>query len=119
MYVKGSGKLFTHEEFSDKVFILSLKAEIKEIDLWNHELASMDASTRIEWAVEKFGNGVVASTSFGLQSAVMIHLLKQASSEIPIIFVDTGYLFPATYEYAGNLQEHLTFQVKTYSFKYK
>tara|TARA_A100001015_G_scaffold321045_1_gene449818 strand:+ start:2603 stop:2884 length:282 start_codon:yes stop_codon:yes gene_type:complete len=67
---------------------LFLKAEIKEIDLWNHELASMDASTRIEWAVEKFGNGVVASTSFGLQSAVMIHLLKQASSEIPIIFVD-------------------------------
>ena len=94
---------------------LSLKAEIKEIDLWNHELASMDASTRIEWAVEKFGKGVVASTSFGLQSAVMIHLLKQASSEIPIIFVDTGYLFPATYEYAGNLQEHLTFQVETYS----
>ena len=48
-----------------------LKADLKEIDLWNHELSSMDAPARIEWAINKFGDGVVTSTSFGLQSAVM------------------------------------------------
>ena len=45
----------------------------------------------------------------------MIHLVTQASIDIPIIFVDTGYLFPATYDYAAILQEKLNFKVKTFS----
>ena len=62
-----------------------------------------------------FGSGLVLSTSFGLQSAVMIHLVRQVSEEIPIVFVDTGYLFPGTYEYALTLQEKLGFKAKVYS----
>ena len=89
-----------------------MKADLKEIDLWNHELSSMDAPARIEWAINKFGDGVVTSTSFGLQSAVMLHLVKQAKATIPVVFVDTGYLFPATYEYANSLQELLHLRLK-------
>ena len=63
-------------------------------------LADLDAVGRIRWAWEKYGAGLMASTSFGLQSAVMIHLIRQVSKEIPIVFIDTGYLFPGTYEYA-------------------
>ena len=33
--------------FLTRLSSFSLKAEIKEIDLWNHELGSMDASARI------------------------------------------------------------------------
>ena len=71
---------------------------------------------RIEWAIEKFGSSVVTSTSFGLQSAVMLHLVSQVEANIPVIFVDTGYLFPATYEYsivAGSPR----IQAKVYSAK--
>ena len=84
---------------------------IEQIDLGdaNKTLGGMDASERIHWAWEKFGTGLLTSTSFGLQSAVMIHLVRQASKEIPIVFIDTGYLFPGTYEYALNLQEKLMF----------
>ena len=70
----------------------------------------MDALDRIEWAIEKFGSSVVTSTSFGLQSAVMLHLVSQVEANIPVIFVDTGYLFPATYEYSIVLQEALGFR---------
>ena len=94
-----------------------MKADLKEIDLWNHELSSMDAPARIEWAINKFGDGVVTSTSFGLQSAVMLHLVKQAKATIPVVFVDTGYLFPATYDYANSLQELLSFKAQVYSAK--
>ena len=96
---------------------MSLKADLKELDIWNHELASMDALGRIEWAIEKFGSRVVTSTSFGLQSAVMLHLVSQVEANIPVIFVDTGYLFPATYEYSIVLQEALGFRAKVYSAK--
>ena len=44
-----------------------------------------------------------------------IHLVRQVSEEIPIIFVDTGYLFPGTYQYALTLQAELGFKAHTYS----
>ena len=115
--VIGSGKLFTKRSFSEIIIIIILKADLKEIDLWNHELSALDAPARIDWAIEKFGKGVVTSTSFGLQSAVMLHLIRQAQATIPVIFVDTGYLFPATYEYANALQDELAFKANVYSAK--
>jgi len=88
--------------------------DVKKINL---QLADLDAVGRIRWAWEEYGAGLVASTSFGLQSAVMIHLIRQVSEEIPIVFIDTGYLFPGTYEYALNLQEKLNFKARVYSAK--
>ncbi|MEE3060438.1 MAG: phosphoadenosine phosphosulfate reductase family protein, partial [Verrucomicrobiota bacterium] len=85
------------------------------MNLWSDELERLDAVERVAWAWERFGSGLVLSTSFGLQSAVMIHLVRQVSEEIPIVFVDTGYLFPGTYEYALTLQEKLGFKAKVYS----
>ncbi|MBG29073.1 MAG: phosphoadenylyl-sulfate reductase [Opitutae bacterium] len=81
----------------------------------NAELAGLDASGRVAWALERFGNGLVMSTSFGLQSAVMLHLVREVSKDIPVIFVDTGYLFPETYEYAELLRENLGIEPKVYS----
>ena len=92
-----------------------MKASLDEMNLWSDELERLDAVERVAWAWERFGSGLVLSTSFGLQSAVMIHLVRQVSEEIPIVFVDTGYLFPGTYEYALTLQEKLGFKAKVYS----
>ena len=92
-----------------------MKADLEELKFWNEELEQKDASGRILWAWEKFGTGLVCSTSFGLQSAVMLHLVRQVSREIPIVFVDTGYLFPGTYQYAIQLQKLLDFEAKVYS----
>lgn len=88
--------------------------DVKKINL---QLAGLDAAGRIRWAWKEYGAGLVASTSFGLQSAVMIHLIRQVSEEIPIVFIDTGYLFPGTYEYALSLQEKLNFKARVYSAK--
>jgi phosphoadenosine phosphosulfate reductase len=35
--------------------------------------------------------------------------------EIPVIFVDTGYLFPSTYTFAASLTERLKLNLKTYT----
>ena len=48
--------------------------DVKEINL---QPADLDAVARIRWAWENFGTGLMASTSFGLQSAVMIHLIRR------------------------------------------
>ena len=58
---------------------------------------------------------LIVTTSFGLQSSVMLHLVLQQSDQIPVVFVDTGYLFPETYEYAQALGQKLGFKEKVYS----
>ncbi|MCC7097008.1 MAG: phosphoadenylyl-sulfate reductase [Thermomonas sp.] len=73
----------------------------------NRELAPRTAQQRIEWALQHLPGGHALSTSFGVQSAVSLHLLTQVIPDIPVILVDTGYLFPETYRYADQLVEQL------------
>ena len=61
----------------------------------------------IESADEQFGDGLVMSTSFGIQSAVTLHLATQVRPQLPVIWVDTGYLPDETYAYAETLTNRL------------
>jgi phosphoadenosine phosphosulfate reductase len=71
----------------------------------------MGAAGRLGWALDSFGDGLVVTTSFGIQSAVLLHLVSRLMAErnrtIPVIWVDTGYLPPETYRYAEELAELL------------
>jgi len=81
----------------------------------NAELEKLSAEERISWACDRYGDGLVVSTSFGLQSSVMLNLVFQVSERIPVVFVDTGYLFPETYEYGHTLGQHLGFKERVFS----
>ena len=77
------------------------------------DLETASATERIRWAYQTYGDQLVLSTSFGVQSAVMLHLVTTQIPDIPVIFVDTGYLFPATYKFAAELSERLRLNLKT------
>lgn len=70
------------------------------------------AGQLFEWARKRFGDGLVMSTSFGIQSAVTLHLAKQVCPNIPVIWVDTGYLPKETYEYAATLIDLLDINLR-------
>ncbi len=94
-----------------------MKPETHIIDLAaaNAELEDMDSGERILWARKVFGEGLIMSSSFGLQSAVLLHLVNQVVPGIPVVFVDTGYLFKETYQYAEQLEKQLDLNVKVYT----
>ena len=52
------------------------------------------------------GDAAVVS-SFGAESAVLLHLVAQADRNLPILFLDTGKHFPETLEYRDLLVEQL------------
>lgn len=85
-----------------------------ELDAINRDLERMDAQSRIAWALQHLPGTHALSTSFGVQSAVTLHLLTRARPDIPVILVDTGYLFPETYRYADQLVERLNLNLKVY-----
>ncbi len=74
----------------------------------------LKAGERIAWLYEKYGSRVVLSSSFGLQAAVMLSLVKEHAPEMPIVWLDTGYLFPETYRYAEQLIDKLDLNVTVY-----
>jgi phosphoadenosine phosphosulfate reductase len=80
----------------------------------NAELAGLSAPQRIAWALEHLPGPHALSTSFGVQSAVCLHLFSQSAPGIPVIMVDTGYLFPETYRYADQLTALLGLNLQVY-----
>lgn len=82
----------------------SLRAALKYCDA---SLANLTAEERVSWALEKLPGEYIVSSSFGSQSAVMLHLLTRQAPDIPVVLVDTGYLFPETYRFIDVLQDRL------------
>lgn len=86
----------------------------EDLEALNARLTTADAEARVDWALSQFDEGLVLSTSFGAQAAVMLHLVTSRRPEIPVVFIDTGYLFPETYRFADRLSEDLKLNLKVY-----
>jgi len=82
------------------------------------ELEALSAERRLVLLHQIYGDQLVASTSFGIQSSIMLHLISRYTPDVPVIFIDTGYLFPETYHYAEKLTNRLNINLKTYTPKY-
>ena len=78
-----------------------------DLDQLHRALADCEPAAAVRWAAETFGRGLVLTTSFGIQSAVMLHLATRVAPEIPVVWVDTGYLPPETYRFADALTQRL------------
>lgn len=56
---------------------------------------------------ELFPDKVALVSSFGAESAVLLHILSEVDRSVPVIFLDTGRLFAETLEYRSKLAEQL------------
>ncbi len=100
---------------SDRTVTVSTEpAPSIDLEHVNRQLESCDAVDVIKWAAEMFGSGLLMTSSFGAQSAVMLHLATRVQPDIPIIFIDTGYLFPETYVFADELKRRLDLNLHIY-----
>ncbi len=101
---------------SNAVLLQSKQQAIPDLDLEevNREWGDADATALVRWSYDTFGHGLVMSTSFGIQSAVMLHLVTQVVPDVPVIWVDTGYLPVETYRFAEELTNRLNLNLKVY-----
>lgn len=85
-----------------------------DLDAINQDLTHSQAETIVSWASQTFGAGLILSTSFGIQSAVMLHLVTQIVPQIPVVWIDTGYLPADTYTFAEDLTQRLNLNLHVY-----
>jgi phosphoadenosine phosphosulfate reductase len=80
----------------------------------NRALEHLPADQRIERAIELLPGEHVMTSSFGAQSAVMLHLVNTVNPGAPVVLLDTGYLFPETYSFIDELTERLKLNLKVF-----
>ena len=59
----------------------------------------------LEWAADRFGDGLAISTSFQIDSVVLIDMMYAIDATIPVFSVDTGRLPAETLELADRLRD--------------
>jgi phosphoadenosine phosphosulfate reductase len=68
----------------------------------------------VQWALRHLPGAHALSSSFGAQAAVSLHMVATAAPSIPVVLVDTGYLFPETYRFIDELVQRLDLNLKVY-----
>ncbi len=87
-----------------------------EPSMLTEHAASISAEAYIGWetpdvlwdlVLRVFRGRIAVVSSFGAESAVLPHLAAEIDRDIPVIFLDTGKLFPETIEYRDLLMRRL------------
>lgn len=87
------------------------------MNLDNINVLKYSAINRVEWAFNNLPSTYVVSSSFGIQSSVMLHMMTTIEANIPVILIDTGHLFPETYQFIETLTEKLKLNLHVYKAK--
>lgn len=84
---------------------------LAELNRW---LGIQTAEQRVAWALDNTAGQHALSSSFGAQAAVSLHLVTAQKPDVPVILIDTGYLFPETYRFVDTMSERLHLNLKVY-----
>lgn len=84
------------------------------LDRCNESFEKLNARARVEWSLANLPEQHILSSSFGAQAAVALHLVSSVKSDIPVVLIDTGYLFPETYRFVDELTERLALNLTVY-----
>ena len=78
-------------------------------------LATLSAEELLLWAAEHFASRVALTCSFGGPGGlVMAHMVSRYAPEIPLIFIDTDFLFPETYAMRDLFVQQYGVKVQTF-----
>jgi phosphoadenosine phosphosulfate reductase len=71
--------------------------DLRELAAVSAALERKPATAAIEWAADRFGDGLVLASSF--QDCVLIDLVAQVAPQLEVVFLDTQYHFAETMWY--------------------
>ena len=92
----------------------TLEQSALDIDATNAVLDTYDPQQIVDWSAREFGNGLIMSSSFGAESALLLHMATRVLPDIRIVMVDTGYLFPETHQFMEDLRQRFDLNVWVY-----
>ena len=73
-----------------QILQLDPAAQLQALAAINQQLAPLSPAERVAFALQELPGQHMLSSSFGIQAAVMLHLVTQAKADIPVVLTDTG-----------------------------
>ncbi|MCS6907980.1 MAG: phosphoadenylyl-sulfate reductase [Anaerolineales bacterium] len=61
----------------------------------------------LAWAVSEYSPDIAMSTGFGPSGIVLMHIMRQMGLDIPVFYIDTGFLFPEVHQLRALLEQTL------------
>src|ERR1700741_2886898 len=75
-----------------------------KVDQFAHELESLQPEQALETLLTANQSANVCLTSsFQAEDMVVAHVVRKRKPNVPVLFLDTGYHFPQTYEYRDRM----------------
>jgi len=69
-----------------------------DIPVYRRETAKLNADQFLDWAAVRFAGTVTLASSLGLEDQVLTDIIAKNGLDIPIFTLDTGRLFPESYD---------------------
>ena len=88
-----------------------MKAQIAQ---WNDELKEKSAIGVLGFFLQHFGEKIVLSTSLGLEDQVLTEMVMRQKRDTEVFTLDTGRLFPETYDLIARTNKHFKIRMKIY-----
>jgi len=70
------------------------------------------AASVIAWAYERYGRGLVVSTSFGEEAAAVLHMATRVTPNMTVLWIDNSAVSPSTRAHATALTNRLGLNLK-------
>jgi phosphoadenosine phosphosulfate reductase len=93
--------------------------DLKEIEKLNKKFEGAEPLDVIKWAIEHFGTDLIFSNSMGAEDQVLTDMIVKTNDTIEIFTLDTGRVFPETYNLIDKTNEFYNIKIKTYFPNYK
>jgi phosphoadenylyl-sulfate reductase (thioredoxin) len=77
----------------------------EELARWSAELEGQPVEAMLSWAAERFAPRITLACGFGMEGCVLVDAVGRLSLPIDLFTLDTGLLFPETYELWRQLEE--------------
>ena len=84
--------------------------DLRELAAVSAALERQPATSAIEWAAQRFGDGLVLASSF--QDCVLIDLAAQVAPDLEVVFLDTQYHFAETRWYVETVRRRYDLQLR-------
>ncbi len=78
-----------------------------DVDAFAARYAGVDTQALVAGVLADLHGRVAAVSSFGAESAVLLHLIAQVDKSVPVVFVNTQKMFGETLAYRDELAERL------------
>ena len=88
--------------------------EPQEINRLNEQFAQSDPMDVLKYFIARFGNKIALSSSLGAEDQVLTHMVWTINPQTAVFTLDTGRLFPETYELIDRTSKKYKSKIQIY-----